>query len=57
MRTCPSTSAAALLMSTPMRRMRSPCCARAAEKGDQLASFYLIELHSVPCQPNCRISN
>jgi hypothetical protein len=30
MRTCPSTSAAALLMSTPISRIRSVCCARAA---------------------------
>jgi len=30
MRACPSTSAASVLMSTPMRRTRSSCCARAA---------------------------
>src|SRR5215475_8125179 len=30
MRACPSGSSAAVFMSTPMRRIRSPCCARAA---------------------------
>ena len=30
MRACPSGSSAARLMSTPMRRIRSACCARAA---------------------------
>ena len=29
-RACPSVSSAAVVMSTPMRRIRSPCCARAA---------------------------
>jgi hypothetical protein len=40
----------------PIRRIRSPCCARAAsghaartaEQRNELASLQLIELHSVP---------
>ena len=37
MQACPSISAADALMSTPIRRIRSPCCAR-AECGQQLPS-------------------
>jgi len=38
------------------RRERPRSC-RAAEHHDQLAALQLIELHSMPFQPNCRISN
>src|SRR5262249_30925666 len=38
-----------------VRRAR-PCC-HAAEEGDEFPSLQLIELHSVPCQPDRRISN
>jgi hypothetical protein len=31
-------------------RRERPCSSRTAEQRDELASFYLIELHSVPCQ-------
>src|SRR6516225_9578138 len=50
MQACPSKSAAAALMSTSMRRMRSPCCARrerprcrsAAEERDEMPAPHLI---------------
>jgi hypothetical protein len=40
-------------------RRERPCDCRATKQRDELASFQLIELHSVPCQPGpeCRISN
>jgi len=64
MRASPSGSRSARFINTPIRRIRSPCCARAllrarrerpgsgsaAEQRDELATFQLIELHSVPSQ-------
>ena len=55
-RACDSGSFGVVNMSTPMRRIRSPCCARAAsghataatEERDGLAPFQLIELHRSP---------
>jgi hypothetical protein len=38
-------------------RRERPCDRRAAEEGDEFPSLQLIELHSVPCQPDRRISN
>jgi hypothetical protein len=32
-------------------------CRHAAEEGDEFPSLQWIELHSVPCQPDRRISN
>jgi hypothetical protein len=32
-------------------------CNRTAEKRDELASFKLIELHSVPCQPGAGLQD
>src|SRR5262245_18783022 len=40
----------------PPRRER-PSSRRAAEQRDELAAFQLIELHSVPCQPERRLPN
>jgi hypothetical protein len=37
LRACPSGSSAAVLMSTPIRRMRSACCARVARGNDAAA--------------------
>jgi hypothetical protein len=51
-------------MSTPMRRTRSPCCARAAsghaataENRDELAAFQFVELHLIPCQPESALQD
>jgi hypothetical protein len=51
--------AAALVPALIWNRLPAPQGTRrcAAEQRDELASLQFIELHSVPCQPNCRISN
>jgi hypothetical protein len=36
-------------------RLKRPHNRRAAKQGDELAPFQLIELHSVPCQPDCTL--
>src|SRR6266550_9548716 len=41
-------------------RREWPCCRCTSEQRDEVAPFYLIELHSVPASksgPDCRISN
>jgi len=47
------------LFTTPIRRMRSGCCARAAsghaaEQRDELPPSELIELHPIPHEPGPR---
>jgi hypothetical protein len=56
---CRSVSLICFTGVTRVARSALAASGRAAEQRDELASFQLIEEHSVPCQPgpDCRISN